>query len=327
MGSCGVKHQASGIVPALDPYLETRLAACHPLILEWQGRAKTREFLERWLKGYLVWLRDDEAVLEKYAAACPVDGATSAEYGVRSIQLGGFGSVFAGIHFYGSAVKRPFVHVTATDFELKASCVKPLTNLLQDEFAVFQPERWRIWLDDVDGPLAKWPGAVVDNWFLAGRRDEIRKRAVLDHQSRITLVAEPNLESYADFERCYREFNESNPGTDEWNSAVDREVLEDAAREGGNFRVHIDGEPAGWIAARMKGDGFLSGWSMADELLEAKFRGQGLAAAMQRTFLEALPAGEELIWGTIDPRNAPSLATARRVGREIVCGYLFLPFL
>ena len=310
----------------IEPYVATRLSSCHPRILEWQGREGTRAILERWLKGYLAWLRDDEAVLENYARHCPVEGATPGEYGVRSIQLEGFGSLLAGIHFYGSDNSRPFVHVTATDFALDRGSVGPLASLLLREFAVFRPERWRIWIDSQDDPLALTHGAEVDNWFLAGRRDEIRKRAAPDQHSRISLVADPDLKSHSDFERCYREFNESHPGTAEWNSAVDRDVLEDCAREGGIFRVHIDGESGGWIAARLKGEGLIYGWSMADQLLDPQFRGQGLAPAMQRAFLEALPTGEELVWGTIDPRNVPSLATAKAVGREVVCAYLFLPF-
>lgn len=79
------------------------------------------------------------------------------------------------------------------------------------------------------------------------------------------------------------------------------------------------------MAGRVDDSGPLSGWQVVDELFETRFRGRGLAAAMQRAFLDTLPA-KDLVWGTIDTRNAPSLATARRVGREIVAGYLFLPF-
>lgn len=310
---------------SIEAYVATRFAECHPKILEWQGHEATRARLESWLQGYITRLQD-RAVLENFARHCPVKDATPADYGVRMIQLGDVGTLLAGIHFYGGDTSRPFVNITAMDFELNPETIGAVAELLSKEFAVFCPQRFRIWIDSEHEPLVRAPGATVDQWILAGRRDEIDRRGALDQGARISLVPDPDLGSRSEFERCYREFNEQHPGTEAWNSAVGRDILEMCARDGGYFRVHIDGEPGGWIAARLSGEGPLFGWTMADELLEAEHRGKGLAAAMQRMFLAALPDGEELIWGTIDSRNAPSLGTARRVGREIVCGYLFLPF-
>ncbi len=310
---------------SIEAYVAKRFADCHPKILEWQGHGATRARLECWLKDDIARLQD-RAVLENFARHCPVRDATPADYGVRMNQLRGVGTLLAGIHFYDGDTSRPFVNVTATDFELNPETIGAVAELLSREFAVFCPQRFRIWIDSEDEPLVRAPGAEVDQWILAGRRDEIRRRVALDQRARVSLVPDPDLASHSEFERCYREFNEQHPGTEAWNSAVGRDILERCARDGGSFRVHIDGEPGGWIAAWLSGEGPCSDRTMADELLEAEHRGKGLAAAMQRMFLEALPDGEELIWGTIDPRNAASLGTARRVGREIVCGYLFLPF-
>ncbi|MGI9242756.1 MAG: hypothetical protein ACR2RV_18310 [Verrucomicrobiales bacterium] len=312
------------MVRSIEGYVDRCLAACHPKVLEWQGHSATRGRLESWLQSYLARL-GDPAVLENFAHHCPVEGAIPADYAVRTLPLDKIGTLLAGIHFYGGDASMPFVHVTAKDFELDRAVIGSVAQLLSREFALFRPRRFRIWLNSQDEDLFQAPGAEVDQWVLAGWRDEIRRRPMPAPWRRVSLVPDPGLDSYSEFERCYREFNEQHPGTEAWNTAVGRDTLERCAADGGNFRVHIDGEPAGWIAAWLSGEGPLFGWTMADELLEAEQRGRGFAAAMQRVFLEALPAGEELVFGTIDQRNAASLGTARRVGREIVGGYLFLP--
>lgn len=309
----------------ISDFVSTRVAACHPRLLEWQGAEASCTILDRWLREHVEWLRD-EAALENYAKHCPVPGAEVEDYGIRSLRLEGSGNLLAGIHFYGCNIKRPFVHVTATDFELSGKNIRLLSKMLEREFEVFRPDRFRVWIDGENDPLVQLPGADIDNWFLAGSLAAISERAAPDQRSRISLEADPEVDSYGQFTECYAGYHDEQPGTAEWNSAADRDLLEKCAKEDGYFRVHVDGEPAGWIAAGVKEEAMLRGWCMMDELLEPSFRGQGLGAAMQRAFLDALPEREPIIWGTIDPRNEPSIRTAKGVGREIVCGYLFLPF-
>jgi RimJ/RimL family protein N-acetyltransferase len=307
----------------INHWLSFRLTQCHPRILEWQGEEKTGENLKTSIYGQLARLGDEE-IQRKFAAACPVEGASPGEYGIRFLELEGVGSLLAGIHFYGGNLARPFVHVSAFDFELNADRANQLQSLIRREFSVFRPVQFRIWLDSEDSPAAGIPGAELDQWFLVGALSDIQKSGLPANSSRISLVADPELDSYSAFEKCYRDFLAEDPGMEAWLAPADRKLMKASAKEGKNYRVHIEGEPAGWIAGKRDDAGPLSGWQISDELLESRFRGQGFAPAMQRAFLDTLPA-EDLIWGTIDVRNAASLATARRVGREIVCGYLFLP--
>ena len=308
----------------MERYLVFRLAKCHPRLLGWQGEEKTRANLEGSLKGELRWL-GDQSVLEGYAKHCPVEGASPEEYGIHFLRLEDRGALLAGIQFYGLDLKRAFVHVSAMDFELDASGVADLGRLLADEFKVFRPKWFRIWIDAADSPLGDLPGAWVDSYFLAGQLGEIQTSDPPRESSRVSLVAEPELESFAAYEECFREFHKLHPGTEQWLEVCDREAIEGCAKAGANFRVHVDGDPAGWMAAKQDESGPLNGWQVVEELLETRYRGQKLGAAMQRAMLDTLPA-RDLIWGTIDPRNAPSVATARRVGREVVAGYLFFQF-
>ncbi len=304
-------------------WLSFRLTQCHPRILEWQGEEKTRANLETSIYGELARLGDEE-IQRKYAEACPVEGASPGDYGIRFLELEGVGSLLAGIHFYGLDLARPFVHVSAFDFELNADHASLLQSLIRREFSVFSPVQFRIWVDSEHSFAAGFPGAELDNWFLAGALRDIQKSGLPVNSSRISLVADPALDSYSALVKCHRDYLKDNPGMEAWLESPDRKLMEASAKDGKYYRVHIDGEPAGWIAGKTDDSGPLSGWQVLALFLEPRFRGQGFAPAMQRAFLDTLPA-EDLIWGTIDVRNAASLATARRVGREIVCGYLFLP--
>lgn len=319
----------AGVIPSeveewIERYITFRLTRCHPRLLEWQGLEKTGANLENSLRGERRWL-GDESVLKGYSKGCPVEGASPEEYGIRLLQFDGIGTLLAGIHFYGCDLDRPFIHVSAMDFELDSCGEGELRRLLWNEFGVFRPRWFRIWIDSDDSPLADLAGAWFDGYFLAGQLGAIQASARPSQSERISLVAEPGLDSFAEYEECYREFHKLHPGTEAWLEVSDRDAIETCAKAGANFRVRVDDEPGGWMAGKLDDSGPLSGWQVVEESLETRFRGQGLAAAMQRAFLDTLP-GEDLVWGTIDTRNAASLRTARRVGREIVCGYLFLPF-
>lgn len=309
----------------MDAWIDMRLSQCHPRILEWQGAAQTRVFLESSLRKSIAQLRD-QAALTRYATACPVEGAVPSDYGIRVLELNGAGTILAGIHFFGTDVRRPFANITAADFEIDPDSLPLLRELLGREFAVFRPQRFRIEIDTEDACLESSPGAEIDQWILAGRRSEIHERRSPAQSERVSLLADPKLESFDAFDFAYRQFLDLSPGTEEWLSLPGREEVTNCASEGAFFRVCIDGEPGGWIAACRNSVGMLSGWVMQNELLQAAHHGHGLAAAMQRAFIEALPGDEnELVWGTIDARNLASLGTARRVGREVVGGFLFLP--
>ena len=62
-------------------------------------------------------------------------------------------------------------------------------------------------------------------------------------------------------------------------------------------------------------------WHVVESLIFDGSRGRGLAAPMhQAAYVQLESAPGDVIWGTIDPRNGASLATALAVGRVDIGG-------
>lgn len=101
------------------------------------------------------------------------------------------------------------------------------------------------------------------------------------------------------------------------------------AQKNAFFRVFIDEQLAGFIAARPEHYRAWTGWNIVEELLHPTFRRKGYAAAMQQAFIKKLaPALGTAVFGTINARNTPSLKTALRVGRQVAkCGTFVFPLI
>jgi hypothetical protein len=68
----------------------------------------------------------------------------------------------------------------------------------------------------------------------------------------------------------------------------------------------------------------LSGLYFTEILLTRAFKGQGLAPAVQRKFIDGLADDFAVVWGTIDAKNAASTKTALKVGRRSIREEIFL---
>lgn len=111
----------------------------------------------------------------------------------------------------------------------------------------------------------------------------------------------------ADYVETYEAFFIDHP---EWRGRLqveDRESLLECARADARYRVQVDGQSTGFIAARPGSYGTLRGREMVDEILTTPYRGQNLAPAFQRRFLEQLDVTREpVVWGTIEDENLPA---------------------
>jgi L-amino acid N-acyltransferase YncA len=123
----------------------------------------------------------------------------------------------------------------------------------------------------------------------------------------------------------YAELAAREPALTTWANPEDLESLTACAGEGLLFEVLADGEPAGVIAGLRFDAHGMAGFSVQEICLDAAHRGRRLAPAAIQHLVEELPAGAgDVLWGTIDPRNAPSLRNALSVGRSVVGGYVWV---
>jgi hypothetical protein len=139
------------------------------------------------------------------------------------------------------------------------------------------------------------------------------------------LVREGSVSFYDEYAAMYERFLTDNPRMRPLISPEDQEDLQECADVGALFRILVEDEFAGVIAANPTSYRGVSAWSVREELLDTPFRGRGLAKSVQRTMLGQLDQSvSPLILGTIFTANPASLRTALGIGRRDAGGWVTL---
>ena len=123
----------------------------------------------------------------------------------------------------------------------------------------------------------------------------------------------------------YAELSAREPSLAQWANPEDEESLSACAEEGLLLEVVVEGTRAGVVAALRYDAHALTGFSVQELCLDAVHRGRRLAPAAMQRLADLLPAqAGDVLWGTIDPGNAPSLRNALSIGRVPVGGYVWV---
>jgi len=135
-----------------------------------------------------------------------------------------------------------------------------------------------------------------------------------DQEAAITLTA-PKDDSYFDWYTAgYKDFHNRFPDLEPYVSVNTKDDMELSRKEDLLRIVEINKQPIGLISAMR--DTFLGQDSIyfLEIFIENAYTGKGLAKCIQRKFVAEV-AKQEIIWGTIDYKNKPSLKTALSTGR------------
>lgn len=281
----------------------------------------TGRALERHVDQALRWC-EDEAWAERFARGCPVDGARPRDYLQRVLALEGGGEVVVGVRFKGGDLAQPFVDVVAWDRDL-APAWPAVVARVREAFAVFAPPRVRLCLPADRRPPD--PRAEPDLHLVAGPVRALRADA-RPWPDGVRVERRTSLEWFDDYAREFAAWRAQAGSLGHEVSPEDRDSLERCLADGALVALTVGGAWAGLAGARRASLWALDGFEVAEEFVTAEFRGRGLAPWLQRGLIDALdPAGDPLLFGTIHATNAPSLATARRCGREVVATTWFVP--
>ncbi|MBK7758715.1 MAG: hypothetical protein IPI35_20425 [Deltaproteobacteria bacterium] len=211
-----------------------------------------------------------------------------------------------------------FLELAALDGPVDTACLEELI-----EEARRHPLAPRALRVEVAGQLPSERSASADLRIIVGHTRDLVARPAPSTPLRLEQARDTS--GYARYAEAFRAFvaADARVGPELWlpDEATFRELV-----DGGHaYDAHVDGQWAGFIAARAETFIGNDGWIVHEELLDAPFRGRGLAPALQRALVERLHEGRPgLVHGTIHFKNAASLATAKRVGRIDVGGYFFL---
>lgn len=313
----------------LDPYIAFALRNTHASVLAWCGVERVRACIGAGLADQ-VERRTDPERAKAFRERCPVRDTDPKDYVLREIDLGPDGRALAGIHFAAMDRDRPFAGIAARTRPIETpEAAERIGRRLERELAAFAPESGWVWQGPLDVGLSRVDAARVDHFLIAAPVGEIRAASPpalpldLDLELRPT-TAEPIYDAYLDmYGRALAERPELAAVIHE----ESLESLQESAEVGGLVRVDAGRELAGLFASRPEREPPVDGWVMVDEVLDTPWRGRGLAAGLQRRFIDALPAADDaILYGHIGRPNLPSLRTALRVGRIEVGRWVFVPF-
>lgn len=251
--------------------------------------------------------------LRRYARRCPVKGVDPLAYAPVQLTLPSGCKIIAGIHFRGMETTFPFVDVSVQTAEVNLTQdIEPIAAV----FAQFRPLSLRLWFASGDA----LPKAVEPDTFVVGAAvQRVLERPSYPNHDRVRLVPASAYAAYGDYRAAYHAVHLHTPWRVGRVEPVEQAAIADCARLGTFFRVLIDGQCAGFIAARPSTFRCWRGWEVVDEVLLPVYQGRGFGKAMQQRFVSKLNAKRHpCLYGTIWAQNTASLRTACGVGRQIV---------
>ncbi len=318
------KESVSPVLQAA--FLETKLASVHPKVREWVPK----DCLERNLQSDLeasIKKCANIAYAQRMSELCPVDGAQPQDY---STQLLSFDKRHAltEIRFKGMSVDHPFVQISGTNFVLEdTEALCALTEEVRARYEVFNPKMMRVELgshqvleaSDSDLRFSR------DLRCLVAPVEDLQRSSPPAHADEITLRRCEDGSAYDNYRRTYDRFTANTPIIGNEIYVLGPKEFDELVKQGHTYDVLVENEWAGLIAAVAEPYLGVPSFTVHEEILDTAFRGRGLAAATQRKMIDLLdPREGQFVFGTIHALNAPSIATAQRVGRFDVGGFFFL---
>ncbi len=311
----------------LDVVVEAKLRQLAPPLSRWYDDAALRGNLRPVLAAEVRRVFDDD-LAEEYRASCPLPGTTAADFRNRWLDLPGVGHALAGIRFERGDLARPFLDVIVTTEPPRTTDeYRGLNEPLARHFTPFGPRYVQHFVPShVALDLAALGGgAAWKQRFLAAPIAAMQQLPIPPGYERVALTVPPNLDFYPLYAAVYDDLHAERPAHRDYAWAETRDDLADYAADGALFEVLVDGRWAGVVAGIRNEEQGVRGFVVAEIVLSRAFRGQGLGAAVQRRFVEALPPTDGgILYGIIHADNRSAIATAKRCGREDVGGYLWL---
>ena len=251
----------------------------------------------------------------------------------RRIDLPDGGWAVTGIRFRGADVKRPFVDVVSTTAPPTPDGLTVVAEAVVAAYRAFGPLCLRV---DAPDPAAlveqlshdrRFLGdrCAVDMHVVAGLVEQLRQFPRAAAYPQVSLRAGDPRPLAARVAAMYAELVARQPERAMWARPEDLDSLTECADAGLLFEVLVEGRPAGVVAAIRYDAHAMAGFSVQELCLDAAHRGRHVAAAAVQRLIDALPARPgDVLWGTIDPNNLPSLRNALSVGRVHVGGYTWI---
>jgi L-amino acid N-acyltransferase YncA len=239
-----------------------------------------------------------------------IEGTSLEDYSERLLCLDEERKVLYGIRHMGGNRDVPFVQF-APNFPIGSkSEALEIYQSIKSEFGVFNPLYLSFWTrDEIDADF-------LGSTYMVSTSGKFKELGPWDEESGMAFEDISNDSYYDWYKRGYEEFHADFPDLEKKVTVNSADSMRDSLEQGLLKFVTINGERIGLIAAEKSELLGHDGIYFHEIYIERKWKGKGLAKAIQRKFVEKVTQGHEFIWGTIDSSNLPSYKTAFSNGRR-----------
>lgn len=266
---------------------------------------------------------NEEATLSGRHEHFNISGTVPDDYRELFYEVGPGKFVLAGIRHKSGDKDQPFVNALLGFLPVNDD-ISLLKEFVTNQFSKFSPKYLTVWLKPSVGLESLGQKVIQSRQYMVGSIEQIAQKEKPAGYDRISLKKVAGEFDYSWYKAAYDEFHQKQPELKSWVTINDQEDVERSIRDQLLFEVFVDGELAGLIGATNESLFGKAAVYMSELLLVSRFKGQGLATAVQRKFIDELPKSFEIIWGTIDAKNLPSLKTSLGVGRRSIRAEYFI---
>lgn len=251
-------------------------------------------------------------VLESRCKYFAVPNTTSSDYAEKLLALSSDMKIIYGIRHMGGNKEMPFINLKSNFRISSAKQAISIYNNIKDEFIAFNPLYLSFWSPtkvDVD---------FVGSIYLVANSSKIKAMKPWDSEASLNLKKVLDDSYYDWYKSGYEEFHKDRPDLEKKVTVNSLESMRDSLEQGLMYKVYLDGEQIGLIAAEKSK--FLGHYGLYfhEIFITKKWKGKGLAKAIQRKFIEMNTENDDFIWGTVDSHNLPSYKTAQSNNRKAI---------
>jgi L-amino acid N-acyltransferase YncA len=239
-----------------------------------------------------------------------VKDATKEDYSEKRLNIKDGKEVIYGIRNMGGNPDIPFIQLRP-NFELSSKEESlEIYEMIKEEFKVFEP--LYLSFQTVSKINADFYGSV----HMVTKTHELINKEAWTLKESISFEDITDDSYYEWYKKGYEEFHSDFPELKTKVTVNSASSMEDSLEQGLLKFVNLDGERIGLIAGEKSNFLGHTGVYFHEIYISKKWKGKGLAKAIQRKFIQDFCNELEFVWGTIDSTNLPSYKTAYSNGRR-----------
>lgn len=234
-----------------------------------------------------------------------IAGAKPDDYEEHYLEIGQKQQVICGIRHMNLDVNSPFINLRCNFLLESNHQLLEIYEIIKDRFKVFMPKFLCFHssnLRDVDRIGSIYMAATVE--------DVVSKKPWL-YQKDLEFINVENDDYYDWYKTEYEKFHQEREDLAQAVTMNSKAIMDSSKRDGLLYKVYLANKQIGLIAGERAEFMLKRGLYFNDIVIKSEHKGKGLAKAMQKKFIEMHENNFDLVFGTIDFSNKPSLNTAK----------------